>query len=155
MTYDPFGDRARAIALDHLSVTFNHLPGARIRAGLFKTPGPEEALQAVHTLGYIDLMDFVGREVLERFVTGAAKSAGSPASPELGTPVNTAYGINAVRDWGVQVFDSFVQERWDLSYAVMLGRGEAISEIGGFNNPPELYLYSSAEYKLPGGWGVR
>ena len=155
LTYDPFGDRARAIALDHLSVTFNHLPGARIRAGLFKTPGPEEALQGVHTLDYIELTDFIAREVLERFVKGAAKPAGSPNSPELGKPENSAYGINAVRDWGVQVFDSFVQEQWDLSYAVMLGRGEAISETGGFNDPPELYLYASAEHQLPGGWGVR
>jgi hypothetical protein len=155
LTYDPFGDRARAIALDHLSVTFNHLPGARIRAGLFKTPGPEEALQGVHTLDYIELTDFVAREVLERFVKGAAKPAGSPTSPELGKAENSAYGINAVRDWGVQVFDSFVQEQWDLSYAVMLGRGEAISETGGFNDPPELYLYAAAEHQLPGGWGVR
>ena len=127
MTYDPFGDRARAIALDHLSLTFNHLPGARIRTGLFKTPGPEEALQGVHTLDYIELTDFVAREVLERFVKGAAKPAGSPASPQLGTPENTAYGINAVRDWGVQVFDSFELERWDLSYAVMLGCPAAMS----------------------------
>jgi hypothetical protein len=155
LTYDPFGDRARAIALDHLSVTFNHLPGARIRAGLFKTPGPEEALQGVHTLDYIGLTDFVAREVLERFVKGAAKPAGSPASPQLGTPKNTAYGINAVRDWGVQVFAAFEHAQWDLSYAVMLGRGEAISESGGFNDPPELYLYASAEHALPGGWGIR
>lgn len=155
LTYDPFGNRARAIALDHLSVTFNHIPGARIRTGLFKTPGPEEALQGVHTLDYIELTDFVAREVLERFVKGAAKPAGSPASPALGTPENSAYGINGVRDWGVQAFDSFEQAQWDLSYAVMLGRGEAISEAGGFNESPELYLYTSAEYHLPGGWGIR
>jgi len=155
MTYDPFGERARAIALDHLSVTFNHIPGARIRAGLFKTPGPEEALQGVHTLDYIELTDFVAREVLERFVTGAAKPAGSPTSPELGTPKNTAYGINAVRDWGVQTFDSFRKNKWDLSYAVMVGRGEAIQETNAANDDPELYLYTSAEYQLPGGWGVK
>jgi len=155
MTYDPFGDRARTVALDHLSLTFNHLPGARVRAGLFKTPGPEEALQGVHTLDYIELTDFIAREVLERFVKGAAKPAGSPASPQLGIPENSAYGINAVRDWGIQVFDSFRQAQWDLSYAVMLGRGEAISKTGGFNEPPELYLYTAAEYPLPGGWGIR
>jgi len=154
LTYDPFGDRARAIALDHLSITFNHLPGARIRAGLFKTPGPEEALQGVNTLDYIELTDFVGRELLERFVTGAAQPAGSPASPVLGTPENKAYGINGVRDWGVQVFDSFRRDNWDLSYAAMLGRGEAIQETNAVNNDPELYLYTSAEYQLPGGWGI-
>ena len=155
MTYDPFGERTRVIAIDHLSLTFNHIPGARIRVGLFKTPGPEEALQGVHTLDYIEISDFTAREVLERFVTGAAKPAGSPSSPSLGTPTNTAYGINAVRDWGVQTFDSFRRDKWDLSYAVMVGRGEAIQETNAVNDDPELYLYASAEYKLPGGWGVR
>ncbi|MCK4833395.1 MAG: hypothetical protein KAT12_01420, partial [Gammaproteobacteria bacterium] len=153
MTYDPFGERARTIAIDHLSLTFNHIPGARIRTGLFKTPGPEETLQGVHTLDYIELTDFTARELLERFVTGAVKPAGSPASPPLGTPTNTAYGINAVRDWGIQIFDSFNSDQWDLSYAVMLGRGEAIQEKNNTDNNLELYLYSSAEYNLPGGLG--
>lgn len=153
MTYDPFGERARVIAIDHLSVTFNHIPGARIRTGLFKTPGPEEALQGVHTLDYIELTDFTAREVLERFVSGAEKPAASPASPALGTPANTAYGINGVRDWGIQFFDSFNTAQWDLSYAVMLGRGEAIQEKNTVNDAAELYLYSSAEYALPGGLG--
>ena len=40
--------------------------------------------------------------------------------PSLGTPMNTAYGINAERDWGMQAFDSFNSNQWDLSYAVML-----------------------------------
>jgi len=154
LTYDPFGGRARAIALDHLSVTFNHLPAARIRAGLFKTPGPEESFQGVHTLDYIELTDFVARELLERFVHGAAQPAGSPSSPALGAAENRAYGTNGVRDWGVQVFDSFRGDKWDLSYAVMLGRGEAIHETDAANDDPDLYLYSSAEYHLPGGWGV-
>ncbi len=154
LTYDPFGERARAVALDQLSVTFNHIPGARIRAGLFKTPGPEETLQGVHTLDYIELTDFVAREVLERFTDGAAQPAGSPASPVLGTPQNRAYGTNGVRDWGVQVFDSFRPGEWDLSYAVMLGRGEAIHDTDAAHDDPDLYLYASAEHRLPGGWGV-
>ena len=153
MTYDPFGDRARIIALDHMSITFNHIPGARIRTGLFKTPGPEEALQGVHTLDYIEITDFTAREMLERFVTGAAKPAGSPSSPALGVPVNTAYGINALRDWGAQLFDSFKSEQWDLSYALMIGRGEAIQSKKTTNDNPEVYLYTSIEYELPGGRG--
>lgn len=153
MTYDVFGERKRKIALDHLSVTFNHIAGARIRTGLFKTPGPEEALQGVHTLDYIELTDFIAREHLERFVSGADQPAGSPSSPLLGTPTNTAYGINAVRDWGVQVFDSFKNEQWDFSYAAMIGRGEAIQKSNTINNSPEYYIYVSAEHDLPGGLG--
>ena len=153
MTYDAFGERSRVIALDHLSVTFNHIPGVRIRSGLFKTPGPEETLQGVHTLDYIELSDFTAREIVERFVNGAEKPAASPSSPSLGTSVNTAYGINAVRDWGIQAFDSFKNNHWDFSYAAMLGRGEAIQEKSTQNDKLELYLYSSAEYDLPGGYG--
>ena len=40
--------------LTDASITLNYLPGARIRAGLFKTPGAEEGLQAIHTFDYID-----------------------------------------------------------------------------------------------------
>lgn len=152
-TYDPFGDKARDIALDHASVTFNHVPGARVRAGLFKTPGPEELLQAVQTLDYVEFTDFIAREQLERFVTGAAKPAGSPRSVNMGTPTNEGYGFNAARDWGVQVFDHFRRGKWDLSYAVMAGRGESIYESDRHNSGTELYVYGSAEYGLPGGKG--
>ena len=154
MTYDPFGERVRAVAIDHLSITFNHITGARIRAGLFKTPGPEETFQGVHTLDYIELTDFSAREILERFVTGAEQPAASPSSPTLGTPTNTAYGINAVRDWGLQVFDSFKDNNWELSYAAMLGRGEAIQEKNRSANDLDRYFYASAEYDILGGRGT-
>jgi len=154
MTYDSFGKRKRAIALDHLSITFNHIKGARIRTGLFKTPGPEETFQGVHTLDYIELTDFAAREVIERFVTGAAQPAASPSSVTLGTPVNTAYGINAVRDWGIQIFDSFKKDDWEMAYAAMLGRGEAIQDTDSADNKLDRYLYASAEYDLLGGRGT-
>ena len=154
ITYDPFGNRSRIIALDHISLTFNHISGARIRTGLFKTPGMEETLQGVHSLDYIEFTSSTSRDVLEFFVTGAEKPAASPSSPTLGTPVNTAIGINAVRDWGIQIFDSFKSSQWDLSYAVMMGRGEAINETGNNNNNLDLYLYTSAEYDLLGGIGT-
>ncbi len=153
LTYDPFGERARTVALDHLSMTFNYIKGARVRVGLFKTPGPEESFNAIHTMTYIEFTDFVARETLERFVTGAAKPAGSPLSPGLGTPTSVAYGFNGVRDWGIQVFDSFKKGKWDLSYAVMIGRGEGIHESSDTDNNNDVYLYTSAEYDLPGGRG--
>ena len=51
-------------------------------------------------------------------------------------------------------FDYFNSNQWDLSYAVMLGRGEAIQEKNTTNDNIELYLYSSADYDLPGGFGA-
>ena len=32
ITYEPFGDRDHWVAPDHFTLTFNHIPGARIRA---------------------------------------------------------------------------------------------------------------------------
>ena len=153
LTFDPFGNRARRLSLDHMSLTFNHIKGARIRAGLFKTPGPEESFNAIHVLNYIEFTDFIAREVLERFTTGAQQPTGSNTSPTLGTPTNVAYGFNGVRDWGVQVFDRFKSGRWAYSYAVMVGRGESINHRRDRNGANELYLYGSAEYDLPGGRG--
>jgi len=154
MTYDPFGDRARLVALDHLSLTANQIPGARVRAGLFKNPGSEESFQGIINFDYIDFTDFTAREILERFVTGVQSPARS-SQGNIGTPVPTGYGFSAARDWGVQLFDSFRKDKWDLSYAVKLGRGESISSTDDNNFNPELYLYGSAEYDLPGGKGPR
>ena len=39
----------RDVMLTDASLSFNYIPGARIRAGLFKLPTSEEALVAVHT----------------------------------------------------------------------------------------------------------
>jgi hypothetical protein len=158
MTYDPFGDRARAVALDHFSITANQIPGARVRAGLFKNPGSEESFQGIATFDYIDFTDFTAREILERFVTGVTAPAApgfAGAQANVGTPVSKAYGFSAARDWGVQLFDSFKKDQWDLSYAVKVGRGEAISTTDDNEFHPELYLYASAEYDLPGGRGPR
>jgi len=154
LTYDPFGDRARLVALDHASITFNHLPGARIRAGLFKNPGSEESFQGIATFDYIDFTDFTGREILERFVTGVRGPAAS-AQGNIGTPTSTGYGFNGARDWGIQMFDSFRKGKWDLSYAIKVGRGESISSTDDNKFNPETYLYGSAEYALPGGKGPR
>ena len=108
MTYDPFGGRARAVALDHFSITANRIPGARIRASLFKNPGSEEIFQGIALFDYIDFTDFSARENLERFVTGV-RSPAALAQGNIGTPVTKAYGFSAACDWGVQVFDSFKQ----------------------------------------------
>ncbi len=157
ITFDPFGDRARVVGLTDVSVTFNQIKGARVRAGLFKNPGSEELLQAIHTFDYIDFTDFTARDNLERFATGGVEPAGSPkagpaANGNLGTPTTVAYGFSAGRDWGLQVFDSFKRSKWDLSYAVKLGRGEGIAS-NDHNFNPEWYFYGSAEYALPGGKG--
>lgn len=154
LTYSFPGERERKAAADHLSLTFNHIEGARIRIGLFKTPGYEELYQGIVTQDYIEFTDFTARELLERFATGnrrATPSGGTNGT--IGTATNVSRGFNGARDWGIMVFDSFKQDDWDLSYSFMLGRGAGIHESDRAQDPLEKYYYLSAEKDLPGGKG--
>jgi hypothetical protein len=53
--------------LTDASVTLNHIPGARVRMGLFKYPGAEEGLQAIHVFDYINFTTVTNQLLLERF----------------------------------------------------------------------------------------
>jgi len=153
-----FSTDSNPASLDHLSLTFNHIPGARIRAGLFKNPSSEEIFQGVNTIDFIEFTTFGATQVLENFYSGNTTTVGNvPGSNNNGTPQREAYGFSAARDWGIQVFDSFkvANKSWDLSYAVKVGRGESISRGSDSDNNEELYLYASAEKALPGGRGPR
>jgi len=144
--------------IDHASVTFNHIPGARVRVGLFKNPVSEEIFQAINTIDFIEFTTFGATQVLENFYSGNGTAAGLiPGSDNTGTPQREAYGFSAGRDWGVQIFDSFkvANKSWDLSYAIKVGRGESISRGNDSDGNSELYLYASAEKNLPGGRGPR
>jgi len=105
LTYDFLGDRDRLVAADHFSITFNHLEGARLRFGLFKTPGLEETYQGIVAQDYIEFTDFAARESLERFATGnrrASPSGGTNGA--IGIPVTESQGFNGARDWGCTGF---------------------------------------------------
>ncbi|MDR4518416.1 MAG: hypothetical protein MRK00_13680 [Nitrosomonas sp.] len=160
ITHKPFGERDQVLAVTDLSLTFNHIPGARLRMGLFKKPGPEELFQAIHVFDYIEFTDFIAREMLERFPSGNLSPALAGNAPNdfttIGTPVSKAFGFGAGRDWGIQLFDFFQKDKWELSYAFMAGNGGAI----GFNDMQidknfDLNFYASANRDLPGGHGPR
>ena len=137
------------------SVTFNHFKGARIRAGLFKYPGAEEGLQAIHVFDYINFTWATAQMLLERF-PNRNYTANIPAQqvpPE--TPFNGfENGVGAFRDVGVQVFDWFkVGEGWEISYAAMIGNGNGLNFSDNDDNK-DIYLYASSE-KVFGGKGPR
>jgi len=137
------------------SVTFNHLRGARVRAGLFKYPGAEEGLQAIHVFDYINFTWVTAQMMLERFPNRnfTPNIPAQPIPPE--TPFNGyERGVGAFRDVGVQVFDWFtVGNNWELSYAVMVGNGNGLNFSDNDNNK-DTYLYASVE-KIFGGRGAR
>lgn len=110
------------------SVTFNHIPGARIRAGLFKTPTGEEGLQAIHIADYINFSMVTDNLLNERFVIPYTTSR--TTAPVLGVPLSLARTTGATsgyRDTGVQIYNWIRHDQWEGAYALMVGNGHGIN----------------------------
>jgi len=137
------------------SITLNHIPGARVRAGLFKTPTAEEGLQAIHVFDYINFTNVTDQMLLERFFDRDGVPACTTAtSGTAETCANRPNGpVGAFRDIGVQVFNAFTFGSFELSYAAMLGNGNGINR-GDNNGSMDKYYYLSGEYVF-GGNGAR
>ena len=137
------------------SITFNHINGARVRAGLFKYPGSEEGLQAIHVFDYINFTWVTNQMMLERFPNRTY----TPNNPATTLPPDSRFpafdrSVGAFRDVGVQVFDWFdVGNDWELSYAIMYGNGNGLNFSDNDDNK-DTYLYASVE-KVYGGRGPR
>jgi len=127
------GHRNVATYFTDASVTLKHVPGAKLRVGMFKTPGSEEGLQAVFVSPYIEFTTMSNQQLLERKVTdvGAAQingAAGGAATVHY-TSTSIDEPIGAYRDTGAQIFDTFnIAKSWTLSYAYMYGNGTGISK---------------------------
>jgi len=138
-----------AVKLTDASVTFNYIPGARIRVGQFKYPGSEEGLQAIHVFNYVNFTNITNQQLLERFFDedGSRPAASKDLINEPNGP------IGAFRDIGIQVFDTFTMDKWEHSYAVMVGNGNGIARSDNDGNK-DWYLYWSSELVF-GGKGPR
>lgn len=137
------------------SITFNHIDGARFRAGLFKYPGAEEGLQAIHVFDYINFTWVTNQMLLERFPNRVYTPNNAPTDLPPETRLNGfERGVGAFRDVGVQMFDWFnFGNDWEWSYAVMIGNGNGLNFSDNDDNK-DLYLYTSVE-KVYGGRGPR
>src|SRR5210317_2408237 len=97
---EPSGSFAKAT---DASITFNHLKGARIRAGLFKYPGSEEGLQAIHVFDYINFTWVGNQMMLERFPNQRYTRNNSPTTLPPEQRLNGFdRSVGAFRDVGVQ-----------------------------------------------------
>ena len=144
--------RTRHSVVSDASVSFNYVPHARIRAGLFKLPLGEEALQAIHVFDYINFSGITDNLALERFVSPV--SVTRPVNVAAGlTGANVVGAVGAFRDVGVQVYDSFRRGEWEYSYAVMLGKGNGI-RFKDSNNDLDVTARLQASY-IFGGKGPR
>lgn len=149
----------RNVRVTDASVTLNHIPGARIRAGLFKTPGSEEGLQAIHVFDYINFTTVTNQLLLERFPNNNGQYESAVNNAPIQQPSATGIGafnssVGAFRDTGIQVFDTFKVGDWEHSYAAMVGNGNGLN----FGNPDgsyDKYLYWSSELVFGGKGGRR
>ncbi len=133
------------VKITDASVTFSHIPGARVRVGQFKYPGSEEGLQAIHVFDYINFTNVTNGLLLERYFDGDGSDTQSANSPNG--------SVGAFRDVGVQVFDTFKRNDWEHSYALMVGNGNGIAR-GDNDDNKDVYAYWSSE-KVFGGKGGR
>ena len=138
--------------LTDASITLNHIKGARLRMGLFKYPGAEEGLQAIHVLDYVNFTSVTNQMLLERFPQAADSNQGATAIPNAGMN-QFSRSVGAFRDVGLEVFDTFKVSNWEHSYAVMYGNGNGLN-YGDNDNNKDLYLYWSSELVF-GGKGPR
>ncbi|PHS59200.1 MAG: hypothetical protein COB17_01370 [Sulfurimonas sp.] len=114
------------------SITLKHIPYAKLRVGMFKTPGAEEGLQAVFVSPYIEFTSMTNQQILERKISqvGAAQTGGQAGGASTVHYTSTVIDepIGAFRDTGAQIFDTIdVAEDWSLTYAYMYGNGNGVS----------------------------
>ena len=138
--------------LTDASITLNHIKGARIRVGMFKTPGFEEGLQAIHVFDYINFSSVGNQLMLERFPSDGDVFHIPAPTPQANM---NAYSrsVGAFRDVGIQIFDTFKVNKWEHSYALMVGNGNGLNFADNDKNK-DIYAYWSSELVF-GGRGPR
>lgn len=134
------------LSLATLSLAFTHLPGARIRTGLFKVPTDEEAIMPVHAASrYIYFSNVVQNLLIEQPV----RYAGPTSNPTLVNAQATS-GCNCFHDWGIQVYDGFNRGPWELSYAAMVSNGGEIENLTDQDSNKDLTLRLQVSYVFGG-----
>lgn len=146
------------------SITSQHIPFFKMRFGLFKYPGSEEGLQAIHVSDYINFSTVSNQLMLERFpnndnyVKKIDTNNKELANTDAQLLSNSANGfeqpVGAYRDVGVQIFDSFQMSDWEHSYAFMIGNGNGLN-FGDNNTNKTTYYYASSEKIFTGTGGRR
>lgn len=146
--------REKRAVFSDASVNFNYVPGMRIRAGLGRLPLGEEALQGIQVLDYINFTNAADNLLNERFVVPYTTSR--PTAPVLGVPMASSRIVGALsgfQDVGIELYDWFVRNQWEMSYAFMFSNGNGIN-FPDSNGKKDTTLHLRAAYVL-GGAGAR
>lgn len=132
------------------SVTLNHIDGARIRVGLFKTPMSEEVYQGIAIFDYVNFTNFANQQLIERSPNDEYTANVGAQTLPAGTSLNTfTKSVSAARDTGIQVFDTFKSGSWEHSYSLMLGNGNGLN-MNDNDDKQDKYIYWSSERVFSG-----
>ena len=141
------------------SMTFSFIPGANIRAGLFKLPTGEEAIASIPVAySYVYYSAVTSALVQETFYQNVSGAPAGCAVISGNTTLDCGMAIsgnNAFRDWGIQVFDSFRKDNWELGYAAMLSNGNEIESISDNNGSKDFTARLQLSYVFKGAGPLR
>lgn len=138
----------RDAVISDATMTFNFIPGARIRAGLIKLPAGEE-VQTLPQLvyPYVYYSRTVENLMSERPMRAGPVTGSYPAGLRESVPESGASGF---RDWGVMVYDWFNHGPWEFAYAAMLSNGSEIESISDSDSRKDLTVRLQAAYVFGG-----
>jgi len=154
------GGGSGSARLSDASITLNHIKGARIRVGQMKVPMGEEVYQGIFTFNYINFTNVSNQQLIERpFQTDGTTACNTATSSTQyqnfcngDASIQFRTSASAVRDIGIQVFDTFKVDDWEHSYAVLFGNGGISKHDRDDNRDLTLYWASELVY---GGKGPR
>ena len=153
---NPNGKKEVGNYITDASITLRHIPGATIRAGMFKTPGSEEGLGSVYYYPYVEFSTFTDQQLLERTMKRAGVAETGSAAGGATSVHYTGVAsdpVGAFRDTGIEIYDTFhINKDWTASYAYMLGNGSGIS-LSSSNDQQTHYGYLALEKSFGGGKG--
>ncbi|MBN2645441.1 MAG: hypothetical protein JXR59_08215, partial [Desulfuromonadaceae bacterium] len=140
-----FIDSDNRIRLIETSLTWHGPSFPHVRFGLFRPPAGEEAIGMIPPCHYINPTNMSNLLVQERFF----ESDGSDPRDE-----NQPVLCSCCRDIGVMVFDEYLWQRWEFSYALMLANGHGLS-LNDNNDNPDFYGFIGVERLFNDARGIK
>lgn len=158
------GGGSGSVKLTDATVTLNHIKGMRVRVGQMKVPMAEELYQGIMTFNYINPSNIGNQQLIERpfWTTGGAvcdptqtvatsqnylKFCNGDASTQFRT------SATAVRDTGIQLFDTFKSDGgWEHSYALLYGNGGITKDNRDGEYDTTVYWASEKVFSGKGPW---
>ena len=168
------GGGSGSVKLSDATVTLNHIKGMRVRLGQMKVPMSEEVYQGIMTWNYINMTNMANQQFVERpFWTDGQQNCMLAARAVGTTPPTTDDSASdqqylnfcnkglgdqfrssavAVRDTGIQLFDTFKNGSWEHSYALLYGNGGANKDNRDGEFDTSVYWSSEKVFSGKGPW---